>query len=141
MPKHAGPVISAEVWSTVLPTPGPRPRRVCPWHLLDLVDEGGELLCPVGQGHAPRAWLAVDARGRILAAGRDCADEPGAVLVDPPMRLSGYVSGIWLRLRWSRRTFGAGAQKMRAPVAARESLVARKKSVEKRDLSEAAPAA
>ncbi len=114
---------------------GPRPRRVCGWHLLDLTEaaNGGFCCRRGGRRHHPRAWLVVDSRGRILAAGRDCVHEPDAIILDPPMRLSEYVREVWVRLCWPRAMFGHGAQQFRVPVAARRSIVARRKSVRSLD--------
>ncbi len=127
---------------TVMVHAGPRPRRICPWHLLDLAEDAeGEPYCSVGRGHRPRGWLVVDAAGRILAAGRACPDAPGGVLLDPPLPLTQYLCEVWLRLGWPRRTFGHGARQFRIPVAARRAIVARRKSVTERDGSPAVSAA
>jgi hypothetical protein len=112
------------------------PRRVCPWHLLDLVEgEGGELACV---GHSPRAWLVL-AEDRLVAAGAVGAEV--ALIIHPPISLDAYITGPWLRLRAPAATFGVGARLARVPAAVRHALASRRKSPESLDVLQRAAGA
>ncbi len=108
---------------------GPHPRKVCPWHLVDLAEDAGELRCRVGRGHWPRSWLVVDGQERVLAVGRDTNLSPHVVVLNPPLRLTDYLRQVWLPLCWPRQTFGQGARQARIPVARRREIVARKSAL------------